>query len=855
MRVPGFRIPLRFLRARDGRTALTIVAIALGVALVCALDLVTRSTQLAFDEIIDTMAGRAALEVGAGDAGLVPEELAAAIARVPGVEVAVPVVRATAFTTDGSGESLAVQGVDVLNEQALRLYGTHDDGDGIIDDPVQFFADPHAIVLTRSFATRHGVAVGDSIELDTPRGPRRFRVLALLEPRGVARVYGGHLLVMDVAAAEDVFTRPGFVTHVDVAVSRDATVDAVRSAIEQILPPGFHATTPAQRKVDLHDVMRSFDVLLRAIGLVGLIVAYLIAFNAVSSGFERRGWQLGVLAAIGVRPRAIWREQMKEALLLAMTSAVLGVVLGIGLARLLLPVIAASTALNFNLVAPQARLTPRPASIAIGVALGVTATLLAAWLPAARAVRAGAAMSIRGRWTESRAQARPGVWLLVLATCAAFGAVLESVYQSSAFGLASTALVAAILAVASPWAVRFASRVALPVLVRLAGATGRFAATGLRDSPRRVGMTTATIAVGVAAIVWLSILAQSFQESVIDALGRAIRADVVVTSANIGSGFLEAPLDGSVVAELAAVPGVRAVAGWRALEWPYRGESVGLSAYDPQYFRDGAFGQWSLIGRSRERPWDAVAEGRGVVVSTSFVRSFGRGVGDDLELDTPTGRLVLPIVGVTVDFVSPKGTVEMSRDVFVSRWRDQSVTRTFVLKATGTTATDLHSQIAATLGRVFRIRILSSQELLDYFAEQVHRAFSVIPIFACTVYVVILVGVSGSLATAVLERRRELAIVRAMGVRPGAVRRALVLESLVMGIVGLTLATVGGCVLAVMWVRRTFPLLLGWTLDVSVPTARLVALAVATVVVCYLGSRMPARRAEALEVAEALRYE
>jgi putative ABC transport system permease protein len=115
-------------------------------------------------------------------------------------------------------------------------------------------------------------------------------------------VYGGNLVVMDVAAAEDVFTARGMVSRVDVVVLRDASVDAVRTAIAAALPQGLHVTTPVQRKVDLQRVMQSFGLLLRAIGLVGLLVAYLIAFNGVSSGFERRGWQLGVLAAIGARP-------------------------------------------------------------------------------------------------------------------------------------------------------------------------------------------------------------------------------------------------------------------------------------------------------------------------------------------------------------------------------------------------------------------------------------------------------------------------------------------------------------------------------------------------------------------------
>ncbi len=839
---------------------LTVVAIGLGVALVCALDLVARSMQVAFEEIIDTMAGRTSLEVSAGDGGFIPEELAARIGSVPGVELAVPTVRGTAFPTDGSGEALAVQGVDVLNEDMLRVYEARDPGGATIDDPVRFFADPRSVVLTRTFATRRGLAEGDSIELDTPRGKRRFSILRLLEPRGVARVYGGNLVVMDIAAAEEVFTQRGLVSRIDVVVSRDAEIDTVRRGIEQVVPPGLHVTTPAQRKVDLHKVMQSFGLLLRGIGLVGLVIAYLIAFNGVSSTFERRGWQLGVLAAIGARPRAIWLEQMKEALLLGLASVALGIGAGIMLARILLPVVATATALNFNVIAPQPRLSPSALSIGMAIALGVGVTLLAAWLPAARAVRQGIATTLRGRGAEydhtERRSIVTGITIqLILCAGACIALALQWASDSPLLGLVATvAVAAAIASLASPL-VQLVARAALPLLVRVAGASGRFAATGLRDHPRRVGLTTATIAVGVASVAWLWILARSFEGSVVNALARAIRADLAVTSANIGSGFLEAPLDSEVLDALRRVDGVAAAAGWRALEWPYRNEAIGISAYDPRYFRDTRFGEWPLQNPRTADAWDIVARGEGVVVSTSFVKTFGAAVGEDVSLDTPTGRLVLPIVGETVDFVSPKGTIEISRDLFAARWRDTSVTRMFVLKDAGVALGELRRRIAAALGTSYRLRVLSAGELLDYFVSQVRSAFSVLPIIASTVFLVILVGLASSLTTSVFDRRRELAILLAIGLQPRLTRRVIVLESLIVGIVGLSLAALGGLMLAVMWIKRTFQLLLGWTLRVELPSRELAMLAAATLIVCWVASMLPARRAAALEVTDALRYE
>src|SRR5262249_30029606 len=157
-------------------------------------------------------------------------------------------------------------------------------------------------------------------------------------------------------------------------------------------------------------------------------------------------------------------------------------------------------------------------------------------------------------------------------------------------------------------------------------------------------------------------------------------------------------------------------------------------------------------------------------------------------------------------------------------------------------------RIAAQLGTGFDLRVLSARELLDYFVAQVRRAFSVIPIFAGTVYLVILVGLASSLATSVLDRRRELGIVRAIGLRRGLARRVVVLESFIIGVVGLALAACGGLILATMWVRRTFTLVLGWALDVQVPAPQLVILALATLLVCYIASRAPARRVETLAI-------
>src|SRR5437762_1425663 len=220
----SLRLPWRFLRGGMVRAGLTVVALACGVAMVCAIHLVNRAALGAFTEVIDTMAGRAALAITAGEDGFFPESTARTVAAVPGVELVVPVVAARAFTADDTGTLVTIHGVDVTDDRVLGVYDVHDGGDAAIDDPLLFVSRPDSIVVTREFARRRGLDVGGTVMLVTPSGRRPFTIRGLLDARGIARVYGGNLAVMDLFAAEATFTRPGLVNRLDVVVDRDADV-------------------------------------------------------------------------------------------------------------------------------------------------------------------------------------------------------------------------------------------------------------------------------------------------------------------------------------------------------------------------------------------------------------------------------------------------------------------------------------------------------------------------------------------------------------------------------------------------------------------------------------------------------
>jgi putative ABC transport system permease protein len=850
----GFRLPFCFLRTNYGRLALTIGALAAGVALVCAIGLVNRSVLRAFNDVIDTMAGRAALQISAGNAGFFPEEVADVVGAVPGVELAVQTVGATAFLADGSGELLSVHGVDITNDAAVRVYEASDSHGTRLKDPLTFLNQPDSVMLTNEFARRRHLQVGDGVELETPVGRQRFVIRGLLEPQGIARVHGGNLMVMDLFAAEVTFTSPGLINRLDVVVRRDADVNQVQAAIAAAIPTGLTVAPPAQRKADLQKVMQSMQLVLQGVGLFALSAAFLIAFNRLATVFEERSWQHAVMRAVGVRRRGVWWELMKEGLVIGGCGVVLGVPLGIGLAHVLLPVFATTTALNSKLLAPRAEVVLNGWSLALAIGLGLVAALLAAARPAWRAAQVEVSESLRGRGTE-HPESHRFMWMVrVIVWVGTIGAIaVQSMGGSAAWGLAATAGILVGVAIAARPLLDAVSR----PLTQVAGrymASGFFAAVALTRKPGRTALTIATLAVGFATVVWIWIVAQSFERSVVNVVHGVLRGDLAIGSAHSSNGFVPDPIEDAIIEELRRTPGVAAVVGEQVVDWNYANGPVAINAFDAAYVTSGVFGDWPLVGSSLPDLAEGFAAGTTAIISTNFALHLDARVGDTITLDTPSGPLALRVGGVISTLLSPRGTVIMSREAYKRSWHDPHIIHALV-RTSGGDIDAVRSAIAGKLGQTYNLTILTLGEFAEWSAAQVEQAFAGLYVLAGLILFVVVFGAADTLAAGVLERQRELAVVRATGVQARKLQRIVLIEATLLAVMGLALAYGAGLALGVFWVQTMLPSMLGWVLELHLPYRHLATIGVVSLLVCIGAALGPARWARRLLPATALRYE
>ncbi len=848
----SFRMAFEHVRFGFGRMALALLAIALGVGLVVAIQLMNAAVLDAFLDTIDGTAGRAALTVSAGEGFTFPEAVRDTVAAVPGVALAVPLVTGIAFPDDASGELLTVHGVDLTHDAEVRVYHRGATR-GIVDDLVAFLSQPDSVIVGREFAARRGLDIGSPLPLVTPHGVQRFVVRGLLDPEGLARTLGGRLVVMDLYAAERAFATEGQINRVDLLLAPGADLEAVRTAVATVLPPGLTVEEPTLRKEILHKTVSGFQTMLTAFGLLSVVAGFVICYSRLAAIFEARAWQMGVLRAVGLARTAVLAELLKESLLIGTAGAVVGVPLGILIGRKLLPLAAGATAINFHLPVPDATAQVRFGSALAGAALGILASVLGATVPAIRLSSYPPVVALRSRGSDVPRSDSRFLRILQLLCGVGLAALLACEYfiPSALVGHVTTALalVGACL-FAGPLGRRGAALLAR--LWAFLGPSGDFAAGHMVARPHRVTLVVATIGIGLSFVLMLGMLAWSFERTLVAQLTPRNQVDFVLTSSLLTGGYMSAPLPPALLDGLREIPGVADVCAEQRKDIAYRGDTAVLDGFDSWCF--DKFAVASLIPR-KTAPKDLASfrRGRAVIVSSSFAHEFGVGLHDTIRLPSPHGVQRLRVAGITGS--EPVAAIIMTRERYASSWNDGLVSWVRVALSDQSRRDEVARTIAQRLGQRYRLQIRSGTELVNFYAEQVRQAFGVVYPMQGITFLLVLIALSDALAASVLERTREIGVLRAVGLPRRHVGEIVMLEGLAIGVLGLVLAAVTGLGLGVFWVKVQFPALLGWQLDLHFPRRFALGAAALTLGMCVLASVVPSVRAARLPVSGALRDE
>jgi putative ABC transport system permease protein len=822
------RLILRPLRQEPVRTGLTWLAVALGVAVVLAMDLAGDAAAGSFRASMETLAGDADYEVTA--AGGVPEGAVTALAAAP-----YP-LRITTRLEDyavlaGTGAVVPLIGVDFV-ASALEAEGGQD-----------AFREPDAVLVSRDLGLRPGAKV----RLIVQDEPREFVVRGLLA-EGVSRT-----VVMDIAEAQRLLRRTGVVDRILIKVPGQQAADWA-ARLRALLPGSVQVAEFGARTEENRKMLAAFRWNLRVLSYIALVVGAFLIYNTVSVSVVRRRAEIGVLRALGATRGGVLAAFLGEAAFFGVAGGLVGLLLGRLLAEGAVGLVAQTVEALYVSSRPGAiALTPESALLALGI--GVAVALASAFAPAREAARVTPLEAMaRGRVEDlARVHQRRDLMLgLVLATMAAGAAQLGPVNGKPLFGYLAALLLIAAGALCVPMLVTALTGASARALRALFGVEALLAARSLAASLRRSSVLIGALATAVAMLTSVGIMVGSFRETVLQWMDAQLQADLYLRPAGMASADRHPTLAAAAADAIERLPGVAAVDRFRAYAIRYRGLPATLGAGDIGVMR--RYSKTRFLAGEREAAYDALRAGGACVVSEPFANKHGVKVGDTLTLALGGADRAFRVAGIYADYANERGYVILDRATLLRYLPDPDPSNLAVYLEPGTDLETMRARVEQALGGrgvlVFSNRTLRTEAIRIF-----DRTFAITYALEAVAIVVAVFGIAGALLALVIDRRRELGLLRFLGAAAGQIRRLILFEAGLIGLLANAAGLVLGAALSLILVfvinRQSF----GWTIQFHWPVAALVGGLTIVYAATVFAGLYPARVAVGLNPIEVVHEE
>ena len=785
---------------------LALAGVALGVAVITAVDLSIMSSRLAFERSHAAIAGRATHVLRAEPTGV--EETLYADLRREGLPVRLaPIVEGYVSIPGEGPRTSMVLGIDLFAETPFRPDIAAAADRGWLSD---FLSRPDGVVMSAGHAASLGLGVGDRFAVRAGGRSHSLVLLGLIgTPDGPEAAALSDLIVMDIASAQELFERIGRLSRVDVVLEGDAE----REALEAALPPGVELQSAGRRHEVAGQMARAFELNLRMLGILSLVVGMFLIYNTMTFSVLRRRALLGHLRMLGVTRRGVFGLVMTEAMVLTGLASAAGIGFGVVLAQSLLDLVTRSLNDHYFVVAVS-DVHPGLPALLKGFALGVGTGLLAAAIPALEATRVAPRVAALGSTLETRMRRLLPLANGIGALCLASGVILVA-WPTREAGAGFAALIALVLGcvLLAPGASRLFLHGAWRLARRRGGILATIAARGAAAGLVRSAVAVAALMVAIAATVGVGVMVDSFRRSVEVWLDRTLRADLYLGVP--GRGW-DRELPPALADEIRALAPVQEVSLGRVL--PIDTDRGPARLFVLEMAQRSYAGFELLEGESRSA-WPAFDARDAILVSEPYAWRQGIHAGEEIALATPAGRRRFEVVGVFRDYESSEGTLLMSRATFLRHWPDRGVSGIGVYLHPGREADQVTERIRALLPGDREILLRPRSGIRQASLEIFDRTFTitgVLRLLACTVA---FLGVLSALLALSLERAREVAVLRTLGLTRREVFAVVQGETGLLGLIAGLLSLPVGLGMALLLIvvinRRSF----GWSMSVHVDPA------------------------------------
>ena len=850
------KFALKGLLGRKLRTALTAIAIVLGVAMVSGTYVLTDSIDSAFDSIFTdvregsnvVISGKAAFDLSDGSGASAPafdESVLEEVRAVDSVQAA-----------EGSVDSETAQFIG-KDDKAVVYGGAPNLGFSIANGDSQFnpltlvsgaWPGPGEVVVDESTADKEDFVVGEEVGVQAVGPAERLRISGIIRFGSAASLGGATLAGFDLPTAQRLFDKEGSLDEIAVAARAGVSDPELLSEIRGILPERTQVVSAAEQARDDAEDTNEFITFLQGFLLafagIALFVGSFVIANSLSITIAQRAREFATVRTLGGSRRQILVSIVIEALVIGVAASVIGLFLGLGLAKLLFWL--------FDLVGftlPNSGLLFETRTIVVSLLVGILVTLLASLRPAIRATRVPPIAAVRegavlpeSRFARFRTIGSLGLTALGFASLA-YGLFADGLGTRQLLTWMGLGALLIFLGVAL-----FAARLVRPLAAalgwpatRIGGAAGVLARDNARRNPQRTASTASALMIGLALVTLVAVLAAGITTTFRSAVDDIFTSDYAITAQNNFS-----PIPTSAAEAATDAPGIEAIASVRTAEARIFDSNEFVTAVEP-----GASEVLTLEWVEGSQAVLAELGRDGAFVDDDYAADHDLAVGSPVTIQVPSGEMVeLVVKGIFEPPTggSPFGHVTFSSARFDEEYESPRNLYTFAQMSGGVTDANT-AALERTLADFPNAKAQTRDDFVDNQISGLSSILNILYVLLALSVVVSLFGIVNTLVLTVFERTRELGMLRAIGMTRRQVRRMIRHESVITALIGGVLGILLGIVLGGLLVARVE------FIEFSLPTTQLIVFAIMTVIVGILAAIFPARRAAKLDPLKALQYE
>jgi putative ABC transport system permease protein len=852
-----YRLLIRPLFQEPVRFSLIVFSVALGVAVVLAIDLAGTAAAGSFRSSMETLTGDSDLEVTAS--GGVAEGFVGTLASLPYAIRVSPRIEGYAVLTD-SNQTLPLIGLDFVQEGSRFAEAANTDSDhgspenapsekpfSQAEDALKFLNNDNSVWVGASLQRKPG----DHLELLINDRVHDFVV------RGVYPDSHGNesAIVMDISAAQRALGRAGRVDRILIKVPHSPGIEEWQRRLQAALPAGVEVRPQGTGTEENRKMLAAFRWNLQLLSYISLVVGAFLIYNTISVSVVRRRAEIGIVRALGASRGGVLAAFVGEAGFFGLCGALIGLPVGRVMATGAVKLMGA-TVESLYVSSRPGPIELSSSSVLLALATGIGVAVASAYSPAREAalVPPTEAMARGRREFTARVRKSRDLWLAVLLGMASAAASrVLPIYGKPIFGYFAALLLVVASALAIPAFSDAVLRLSATLMKKLLDVEALLASRSLVASLRRTSVLVGALSTAIAMMCSVGIMVGSFRQTVMEWMEGRLPADLYVRPAGNPAADQHPTLSLELVSKITALPGVAGVDQLRAYEIDFDGLPATLAAADLSVLRSNRHLEF-FSGRSSREVLEQLRGQDTVVVSEPFTYKHHLRAGETISLPLGEQRVPFRIADVYYDYSTERGAILVDRKILLKYLPDSAPSSMAVYVTPGFSAETVREEIlSAAAGH--RVLLFSNRDLRAEAIRVFDRTFAITYALEAVAVIVAVMGIAGALLALVIDRRRELGLLRFLGAANGQVRKMILVEAGLLGLLANAAGLVLGFFISLILIYVINKQSFGWTIQFHWPAAVLLGALSVVYIATVLAGFYPAQVAVRLNPLEVVHEE